>query len=94
MASDAIPVMRLHRFIGSPDPAPAFADYLQGNVGNGMEVKVSLRSNIRKPRMSQLGHSRRSGVDCESACPPIPDILGVPFIRREVPLPEVALFIR
>ena len=31
----------------------------QGNTSNGMRVKVSLRSNNPKSRMSQLGHSRR-----------------------------------
>jgi hypothetical protein len=42
----AIPVLKLRRFIGSPEPAPAFADYLKEMWVSGMEVKVSLRSSI------------------------------------------------
>jgi hypothetical protein len=44
-----------------------------------------LRCERLEPPMSQLGHSRGSGVDCESACPQIPDILAAPFLRRYVP---------
>jgi len=38
-----------------------------------------------------MGHSRRFGVASESACPPIPDIGGALFIRREVPEAAVSI---
>jgi len=34
--ADAIPVMKSRRFIGSPEPAPALADYTKENASNGM----------------------------------------------------------
>ena len=56
--ADAIPVMKSPRFWFARTRA-SFGRLHRRNASNGMRVKVSLRSNNRKPRMSQLGHELR-----------------------------------
>jgi hypothetical protein len=73
--------MKSRRFIGSPEPAPALADYTKEMRVTESGVKVSLRGNNRKPRMSRLDQKLRRLF--WGARPVLPD---AEMVREEHPL--------
>jgi hypothetical protein len=68
----------------------------RGRLGRGAQVlPTALAAEVSAARpgttfrnahpRSVPGHSRRFGLERESACLPIPDITNVLFVRRDVP---------